>query len=204
MSSETATGTTVVSPGSEQITHEVRQMLVEALSVPEDAVTEDAALIDDLGAESIDFIDITVRVERMYGVTLPMREWSTFAREQRGQLPMEELAPLIVAECGLTLSAEDRQRLGRFGLKPMADRIEKQHGVVIPETARRSWARKGVEGLATAYERFFAQPIAEKDFERLVELASVDVYAVPFTQALRRLFTVRMLGRFIGSTLQQR
>jgi len=46
----------------------VRPLVVEALGVEEDEVTLDARLMDDLGAESIDFLDIFFRVERAFGL----------------------------------------------------------------------------------------------------------------------------------------
>lgn len=42
----------------------VREVLTEALGVDDDEVTEDASLTADLGAESIDFLDIVFRLEK--------------------------------------------------------------------------------------------------------------------------------------------
>ena len=52
----------------------VRETLVDALSVEEDDVTPTARLKADLGAESIDFLDIVFRLERQFGVTIPREE----------------------------------------------------------------------------------------------------------------------------------
>ena len=52
----------------------VRKTLVEALSVDDDQVTPDARLKGDLGAESIDFLDIVFRLEKQFGVTIPREE----------------------------------------------------------------------------------------------------------------------------------
>lgn len=181
----------------------VRRILVETLGVPEDAVTPEAVLIDDLGAESIDFVDIAIRVERTLGLKLPTREWGAFARRERGQLPMTELAQLLEADHGIRLSAEEREELGKFGLKPMCDRITERYGVEIPEAARRDWARRGMQRHAEVFGSLFAQPLPTDDFERLVELASVDVYSDKFTKAVRRLFTVRLICQFIAASLSR-
>ena len=45
-----------------------RDAVVGALGVGEDEVTPDATLMDDLGAESIDLLDILFRIERSTGV----------------------------------------------------------------------------------------------------------------------------------------
>ncbi len=52
----------------------VRTTLVDALSVDDDQVTPTARLKGDLGAESIDFLDIVFRLEKQFGVTIPREE----------------------------------------------------------------------------------------------------------------------------------
>jgi acyl carrier protein len=52
----------------------VRSTLVDALSVDDDQVTPTARLKADLGAESIDFLDIVFRLEKGFGVTIPREE----------------------------------------------------------------------------------------------------------------------------------
>lgn len=58
----------------EEILEKVRQTLVEALSVEADEVTETATLTGDLGAESIDFLDIVFRLEKAFGIKIPQEE----------------------------------------------------------------------------------------------------------------------------------
>jgi acyl carrier protein len=52
----------------------VVSVLVEALGVDEDDVTPSATLQGDLGAESIDFLDIVFRLEREFGIKIPRGE----------------------------------------------------------------------------------------------------------------------------------
>jgi acyl carrier protein len=47
---------------------------MDALSVEEDEVTEDAKLQADLGAESIDILDIVFRLEKSFGIKIPQDE----------------------------------------------------------------------------------------------------------------------------------
>ena len=47
----------------DEIYEKVKQVLVDALGVDDDEVTGDAIIKDDLGAESIDFLDISFRLE---------------------------------------------------------------------------------------------------------------------------------------------
>ncbi len=52
----------------------VAALVGDALCVPVDRVRAHASLIDDLGAESIDFLDILFRVESEFGIKIPEEE----------------------------------------------------------------------------------------------------------------------------------
>ena len=56
------------------ISARVARVLVEALNVDEDEVRPAATLQGDLGAESIDFLDIVFRLEREFGIKIPRGE----------------------------------------------------------------------------------------------------------------------------------
>ena len=58
----------------DEIFAKVRTTLVDALSVDDDQVTPTARLKADLGAESIDFLDIVFRLEKQFGITIPREE----------------------------------------------------------------------------------------------------------------------------------
>ena len=59
---------------SEDIYGKVARVLVESLNVDEDDLTLTATLQGDLGAESIDFLDIVFRLEREFGIKIPRDE----------------------------------------------------------------------------------------------------------------------------------
>src|SRR3982750_1761056 len=54
----------------DEIYEKVKQVLVDALGVDDDEVTGDAIIKDDLGAESIDFLDISFRLEKAFGIKI--------------------------------------------------------------------------------------------------------------------------------------
>ena len=58
----------------DDITEKVQEVLVDALGVDDDEVTADATLMGDLGAESIDFLDIVFRLEKAFGIKIPREE----------------------------------------------------------------------------------------------------------------------------------
>lgn len=74
-------------PTNEEIYAKVSDTLVDALGVDDDEVTPEATLVGDLGAESIDFLDIVFRLEKNFSIKIP-----------RGELFPENLAS---ADAGL-------------------------------------------------------------------------------------------------------
>lgn len=61
-------------PTREEIFEKIRTALVDALGVDEDEVTPEATLVGDLGAESIDFLDIVFRLEKAFDIKIPRGE----------------------------------------------------------------------------------------------------------------------------------
>ena len=100
-----------------EILEKVRSVLVDALAVEEEEVTPTATLRGDLGAESIDYLDMVFKLQREFEIEIPRGDLfpddvlqdETFVKEGR------------VTEAGL---AELRARmphadLGRFEKNPM-------------------------------------------------------------------------------------
>lgn len=61
-------------PSKEEVFAKVQTALVDALGVDDDEVTEEATLVGDLGAESIDFLDIVFRLEKAFDIEVPRAE----------------------------------------------------------------------------------------------------------------------------------
>ncbi len=58
----------------EDLFGKVQEVLVDALGVDDDEVTPQATLVEDLGAESIDFLDIVFRLEKAFGIKIEQSE----------------------------------------------------------------------------------------------------------------------------------
>lgn len=108
---------------SEEVFDKVRETLVDALGVDDDEVTPEATLIGDLGAESIDFLDIVFRLEKNFDIRIP-----------RGELFPENLASAesgfvkdgVVTETGI---AELKTRMphadvDKFAADPKVENIQ--------------------------------------------------------------------------------
>ena len=57
-----------------EIEAKVREFLIEDLEVEESAISPEANLKDDLGIDSLDFVDIVVIVERKFGFKIKPEE----------------------------------------------------------------------------------------------------------------------------------
>ncbi len=77
----------------EEVQAKVVKVLVDALGVDEDEVKPESVVRDDLGAESIDFLDIMFRLEKEFGIKIP-----------KGEMMVEGLAtdPSLVSNGTLT------------------------------------------------------------------------------------------------------
>jgi acyl carrier protein len=70
-----------------EIEARVRKVIAESLCVELSEVQPNSSLINDLGAESIDFLDIMFRLEKEFNVKIPQRE---IERQARGDMPPED------------------------------------------------------------------------------------------------------------------
>ena len=107
---------------NDEIFDRVAAVMVEALNVDDDEVTPEATLQGDLGAESIDFLDIVFRLEREFNIKIPRGE---LFPESIFQGDPEFVQDGLVTEKGLQ---ELRERmpyadLGEFEKNPTMDSI---------------------------------------------------------------------------------
>lgn len=103
-------------PTHDEIFDKVQATLVDALGVDEDDVTPGATLFNDLGAESIDLLDIVFRLERNFGIKIP-----------RGELFPENVSDPDLTQDGKLTSKgleEMKSRLPFIDLSALADNPE--------------------------------------------------------------------------------
>jgi len=61
-------------PSKEEIFAGIKEQLIEALAVDDDQVLPEATLMGDLGAESIDLLDIVYRLEKHFSIKIDRGE----------------------------------------------------------------------------------------------------------------------------------
>ena len=57
--------------GSDEIFEKVKEIIVEQLGVSEGTVTSEASFIDDLGADSLDIVELIMSLEEEFDMEIP-------------------------------------------------------------------------------------------------------------------------------------
>lgn len=97
--SEPATEKTIADHTNETIGETVRGIVAESLGCPLAAVRLTSILMEELGAESLDFLDIVFRIERDFKIEITRGEME---RASRGDMTPEEFAPGgVISDAGL-------------------------------------------------------------------------------------------------------
>lgn len=56
---------------SEEVFDKIKEIIVEQLGVAENSVTEEASFIDDLGADSLDIVELIMALEEEFDTEIP-------------------------------------------------------------------------------------------------------------------------------------
>ncbi len=70
----------------------IQAMLAEALNISVDKVTPDAKIVDDLGADSLDVVELLSQLEEEYGIIIPDDEAENLVTVADVAKVIEELA----------------------------------------------------------------------------------------------------------------
>ncbi len=66
----------------------VADIIAETSEIDRDAITPDSHTIDDLGIDSLDFLDIVFAIDKAFGIKIPLEKWTQDVNE--GRAPTEE------------------------------------------------------------------------------------------------------------------
>ena len=95
----------------------VKQIIVEQLGVDEGEVTATASFVDDLGADSLDTVELVMAFEEAFGIEIPEKKWLLFSplhAELLIEIAIVHLATPTNAEGIATHEASDRSRIEGF------------------------------------------------------------------------------------------
>jgi acyl carrier protein len=59
----------------------VANIISETCDIPRDKITAESHAIDDLGIDSLDFLDIAFAIDKAFGIKLPLEQWTQEVNE---------------------------------------------------------------------------------------------------------------------------
>ena len=66
----------------------VADIISETSEIPRDEITPESHTIDDLGIDSLDFLDIVFAIDKDFGIKIPLEQWTQEVNE--GKASTEE------------------------------------------------------------------------------------------------------------------
>lgn len=183
----------------EKIFEAIRGILVDSLGVKEEEVVAEAALVDDLSAESIDFLDIGFKVQQTFGVRLPVKDLQGWTATW-GTRIVNQVCQILETKYGVTVPDEERKQFHGQGLKVILTRMagqggDRAAGAEVGTIGQELVARLTRDLVGFGFEVTMAQQ------ERFVDLMLTDLTSPQIAQEIRRMFTVRALVNYIGGNL---
>ena len=91
-----------------QLGEQVRQVIAEVLVTSLEEVQPGRALVRDLGAESLDFLDLVFRLEDVLGRKIPFARWQQFLKVE---LEAQDLAAAITPEVVQRFAEQEAARV---------------------------------------------------------------------------------------------
>jgi acyl carrier protein len=179
----------------------VRTIIVDALGVDASEVTLEARLFADLGAESIDMLDISFRLEEELQVALPTGEWTELVGNESGQLSAAVLGELLHGDLGIELSSEAIGAIADLPLRDALDRLAAEKNVAIGPELRRRYAALGTDRLLERLGAMFGAPIDAPTVDRIVDAASACGFDEDFWSTVADVFTVSRLVAYVEAKL---
>ncbi len=76
-----------------EIEAKVKSIIVEQLGVDEDEVTMDASFTDDLGADSLDIVELVMALEEEFSIEIPDEEAENISRVREAVDYIQKHAP---------------------------------------------------------------------------------------------------------------
>ncbi|HET9932785.1 MAG TPA: acyl carrier protein [Polyangiaceae bacterium] len=122
----------------ESVFERVRASIAESLAVPRDEIKLDSRMVDDLGADSLDLVDIIFTLERKFGINVRETEFNFLTR-------LDFSSPEVMRDGYLT-----REVVERLGTWLRGVRESEERDKITP---RSLFSMITVESICTVVER---------------------------------------------------
>lgn len=123
----------------------VRSSIAESLAVPREDILLDSRMVDDLGADSLDLVDIIFSLERKFGINVRETEFNFLTR-------LDFSSPEVMRDGYLTREVVDRLATWLRGIRETEERDK--------ITPRSLFSMITVESICAVVERRLGDPTA--------------------------------------------
>lgn len=185
----------------EEVQKTLKEILIDALGVDEEKIMPGASLVHDLGAESIDFLDIGFRVQQTFGVELPNKALQDKALSWRN---LGDLRRILEERYGARLVPEEMRQLHTMGIPEILRWVAGKQGITTVENgAAEKIAGELADRLAHEVESlgFKASLI---DRENTIKLLLQNLSSPQIMEGMIRLFSVGALVDFITARVGEK
>ncbi len=188
--------------GRDEVAASLQKILVESLGVPETEVTPSASIVRDLGAESIDFLDISFQIQQAFGVNIQAAE----IRDRIiawGALILPTLAEVLAARFGVKVTTEELRPLEGVGIDGILAHLKSSLGAAVEPDAAEDVGREVLRRLLKEFAGF-GFVVSEADEQDLLTIMRTSLGTRRITERTLDLLTVESLTNYVCNKLGTR
>ena len=181
-----------------EVERALKEILVDALGVDKGRVVAEASLVHDLGAESIDFLDIGFRVQQTFGVELPNKAIQERALNWRN---MGELTRIVERRYGVRVAPEELRGLHTTGVLGVLGWLSQTKGVSTQNGEAEKIAAEMADRLVSEVEAVgFRGSLIDRD--AVTQQLLQNLNSPKIMEGMIRLFSVGALVDFISTKVE--
>ncbi len=180
----------------------LQKILVESLAVQESEAAPSASLVRDLGAESIDFLDISFQIQQTFDVNIQAAE----IRDRIiawGALILPTLAEVLTARYGVKVTTEELRPLEAGGIDGVLAHQQSTQGAAVQAGAAEEVGREVLHRLLKEFAGF-GFVVREADEQDLLAIMRASLGTRRITERTLDLLTVEALTNFVCNKLGPR
>jgi acyl carrier protein len=171
----------------------LKAILIDALDIDEGQVNPEASLVHDLGAESIDFLDISFRAQQTFGVDLPNKAIQDRTINWRNLSGLHEI---LEGRYGAKVTREDIKRFQSMGIPEVLGWLKENQGISVNNGDAEELAGELADRLAHEVESIGFRP-SLIDREAISKLFLKNLNSPQILEGMLRLLRVGALVDFI-------
>jgi len=179
----------------EAVEQTLKEILVDALGIEEEKVIPEASLVHDLGAESIDFLDIGFRVQQTFGVDLPNKAIQDKALSWRN---MGEFSRILEERYGIRIPPEEMRQMHTMGIPEVLSQLAEKRGVAVQNGEAEKIATELADSLVSGVQSVgFKGSLIDRQV--VIQQLLQNLSSPKIMEGMVRLFSVGALVDFISA-----